>query len=169
MRIVQHNDDTLEILIELPRFIVWFMLLPLLLAGGFFTLVQLLGGDIVDALISAILFALLTLAGRYFLTQQTRLWLDAREDRVRILRTSMLNRRMNEFALAHLEAAETRTLGRQGGAGDSSASSHTLELVFSHTRPATRIPMSTWAVSGGGAGMLANAINDWLRAHRAGQ
>ncbi len=166
MNIVNNTPEELEIVIEIPRFIVWFMIGPIALFGGLFCLALLLGGEFVNFLVTGSVIAALVVGGRYFLTQRTRLWLNATEGKVRILRTSMFDEHRNEFALEHLESAEVEQSRRHGGSdkGTQRATS-TLNLVFNNTRPATRVPLTGWAVSGGGAGMLANAINDWLRAH----
>lgn len=167
MKVVEQTPEQLEILIEIPRFIVWFMVGPIALFGGLFTLALLLGGEIVNALTTGLVIAGLVVGGRYILTQRTHLWLDAKDDAVRILRTTMFDAKRHEFSLAHLESAEVQQSRRHGGsdAGVQRATS-TLQLVFNNTRPATRVPLTGWAVSGGGAGMLANAINDWLRENR---
>lgn len=165
MKIVRNTPEALEVIIEIPRLFVWFMLLPLVLLGGLLGLFQLLGSEFANALVTAAIFALLVLAGRYFLTQRTRVLLDASDGRVHLLRSTMLEEKHNDYPLAQLEAAETRASG-QRDESEGSGVSHTLELVFSNTRPATRVPLSAWAIAGSGAGLLANAINDWLRAHR---
>lgn len=167
MNVVNNTPEELEIVIELPRFIVWFMIGPIALFGGLFTLAQLLGGELVNFLITGSVVAALVIGGRYALTQRTRLWLNANDGTVQILRTTMFDEKRQEVPLVQLESAEVTQARRHGGdASDSTGSStSTLQLVFNTTRPATRVPLSGWAVSGGGAGMLANVINDWLRAH----
>jgi hypothetical protein len=167
VKVVEQTPEQLEILIEIPRFIVWFMVGPIGCFGGLFTLALLLGGEIVNALTTGLVIAAVVTGGRYFLTQRTRLWLDARENAVRILRTTMFDAKRHEFALDHLESAEVQQSRRHGGRDEGvQRATSTLQLVFNNTRPAPRVPLNGWAVSGGGAGMLANAINDWLRGYR---
>jgi hypothetical protein len=165
MKIVTNTDDELELLVELPRFIVWFMLGPIGAFGALFTLALLLGGEILNALVTGAIIATMVAVGRYFLTQRTRLRLEAAENKVRMLRTSMFDAREYEFPLEHLEGAEVQqqSFSRRDRSSTSRATSG-VQLVFTNTRPATRVALSGWSVSGGGAGMLADAINDWLRA-----
>ena len=170
MNVVKNTPEELEILIEIPRFIVLFMTAPIALGGGLFTLALLLGGEFLNALGTGTAIAALVVGGRYFLTQRTRLWLDAREGTVRILRTTMFEEKRQQLPLEHLESASVELSRRHGRSESGSGSSthratSTLQLVFNNTRPATHVPLTGWAISGGGAGMLANAINDWLRAH----
>lgn len=166
MNVVNNTAEELEIVIEIPRFIVLFMTVPIALAGGLFCLALLLGGEFLNFVVTAAVIAALLVGGRYFLTQRTRLWLNAGEGTVRILRTTMFDQKRLQLPLAHLDSAEVQQNRRHAGEdGDSHRATSTLSLVFNNTRPATRVPLTGWAVSGGGAGMLANAINDWLRAH----
>lgn len=166
MKVLTNTPEQLEIIIEIPRFIVWFMVGPIALFGGLFTLALLLGGELVNFLVTGSIIAALVMGGWYFLTQRTHLWLDASEGKVRILRSSLFDAKRNEFALQHLDAAVVEQSRRHGRDNDGTGrATSTLQLVFNNTRPATHVPLSGWAVSGGGAGMLANTINDWLRAH----
>lgn len=170
MNVVKNTAEELEILIEIPRFIVLFMTVPIALAGGLFTLALLLGGEFLNALATGAVIAALVFGGRYFLTQRTRLWLDAREGTVRILRTTMFDEKRQRLPLEHLDSATVAVSRRHessssGGSGGTKRPTSTLQLLFTNTRPATEVPLTGWAVSGGGGGMLANAINDWLRAH----
>lgn len=166
MKVLTNTPEHLEIVIELPQFIVWFMVGPIALFGGLFCLALLLGGEFINFLVTAAVVTALVIGGRYLLTQRTRLWLDADKGIVRILRTTMLDEKRNEFTLQHLDSAvvEQSRRGSSGNNGIQRATS-TLQLVFNNTRPATHVPLTDWAVSGGGAGILANAINDWLRAY----
>lgn len=166
MNVVNNTPEELEIVIEIPRFIVWFMVGPIALGGGLFCLALLLGGEFVNFLVTGAVIAALVLGGRYVLTQRTRLWLNATNGTVRILRTTMFDSKRNEFRLEHLDSADIQQSRRHGsGDGGTQSATSTLQLVFNNTRPATQVPLTGWAVSGGGAGMLANTINDWLRAH----
>ena len=166
MKVLTNTPEHLEIVIELPRFIVWFMVGPIALFGGLFCLALLLGGEFINFLVTGAVVAALVIGGRYFLTQRTRLWLNADKGMVRILRTTMLDEKRNEFALQHLDGAVVeQSQRRSSGNNGTQRATSTLQLVFNNTRPATHVPLTGWAVSGGGAGILANAINDWLRAH----
>lgn len=61
----------------------------------------------------------------------------------------------------HLDSAElSRNPKRASGA---------IELVFTNTRPATRVPITGWGVSHGGMAPLAQKINDWLEQDRGHQ
>lgn len=168
MKVINNSEQELEILIELPGFIVWFMLGPIAGFGGLFTVALLLGGEVLNALTTGSILLTVVLAGRYFLTQSTRLLLDARENRIRMRRSTLINTREYEFPLEQLDSAEvlqSRNMGRDSGTQRSTSS---LNLVFSNTQPATRVPVSNWSISGGGAGQLADTINDWLRTSREG-
>ncbi len=170
MNVVKNTPDELEILIEIPRFIVLFMTVPIALFGGLFTLALLLGGEFLNALTTGAVIAALVVGSRYFLTQRTRLWLTAKEGTVRILRTTMFDEKRQQLPLEHLDSASVAVSRRHRSSGSGSAGStrrptSSLNLLFTNTRPATEVPLTGWAVSGGGAGMLANTINDWLRAH----
>jgi hypothetical protein len=169
MSVVKNTPEELEIVIEIPRFIVLFMTAPIALGGGLFTLALLLGGEFLNALTTGAVIAALVIGGRYFLTQRSRLWLNASDGTVHILRTTMFEEKRQQLPLEHLDSATVAT-SRHGSSGsDSSGGSNRttskLHLLFTNTRPATEVPLTGWAVSGGGAGMLANVINDWLRAH----
>jgi hypothetical protein len=166
MRVLENTPQQLELLIELPRFFLWFMLAPIVLIGGFFTLAGLLGGRFLDALSTAIVAGVIGYVGYYFLTQTTRVRLEADTQHVRILRESRLERRSYEFPLQHLDSAEVSHNVHVNNDGDGGRNTSSVNLVFSNTRPATRIPLSGWSVAGGGAGLLADAINDWLRQWR---
>lgn len=163
MKVIDSSEQRLEILIELPRFIIWFMLGPLVFGGGLFTLALLLGGEFLNGLTTGFICAAIVLAGRYFLTQRTRVELDAINNRIRILRSTMFSQQTREFTLDQLDGAEVTQNSNIDSDGGSSRATSTLMLVFTNTRPATRVPLSGWSVSGGGAGMLADTINDWLR------
>jgi len=164
MKVLTNTPEQLEIIIEIPRFIVWFMVGPIALFGGLFTLALLLGGEFINFLVTSLVIAALVMGGWYFLTQRTQLWLDASAGKLWILRSTLFDAKRNEFALQHLDAAVVEQ-SRHGSNDGTQRATSTLQLVFNNTRPATHVPLTGWAVSGGGAGMLANAINDWLRAH----
>jgi len=166
MKVLNNTDQELEILVELPRFIVWFMLGPIGAAGALFTLALLLGGEILNGLVTGVILATAIVAGRYFLTQRTSLWLNDAAGKVRILRTTLVDAKEYEFPLAHLDSAEVQQNRGRGSGSGAQRPTAGLDLVFSNTRPATRVPLANWSVSGGGAGMLADTINDWLRNRR---
>jgi hypothetical protein len=166
VRVLENTPRQLELLIELPRFLLWFMLAPIVLIAGFLALVGLLGGEFLDAISAAIVACIIAYVGYYFLTQTTRVRLEADTDLVRILRENRLERRTYEFALRHLDSAEVRHRTDLGGDNDGGANTSQVYLVFSNTQPATRVPLSGWAVAGAGAGILADAVNDWLRERR---
>ena len=170
MKVVNNTDQELEILVELPRFILWFMLGPIAGFGGLFTLALLLGGEILNAFVTGAIIATIFFAGRYFLTQRTQLLMSTADNKVRILKTTLIDAKKYEFSLENLDGAEVtlnRTHRGHGGNGGTSRATSSLQLVFSNTRPATRVPVAGWSISGGGAGMLADTINDWLRNVRA--
>lgn len=169
MKVIDNTDQRLEVLIELPAFIVWFMLGPIAGFGGLFTLALLLGGEFLNGLTGALILTAVVLVGRYFLTQRTRVELDATNNRIRILRSTMISQQIREFTLDSLDGAEVSQSGSIGNDSGSRAATSTPMLVFSNTRPATRVPLSGWAISGGGAGMLVDTINDWLRSLRSRQ
>lgn len=166
MKIVNNTRQELEILVELPPFIVWFMLGPIAAFGALFTLALLLGGEIFNGLVTGLIIATIVVVGRYFLTQRTSLWLNADENKVRMLRTTLIDTKEYHFPLEHLESAEVLQNRAQGHGSGTRRTTSGLNLVFSNTRPATRVPLANWSISGGGVGMLADTINDWLRNQR---
>lgn len=164
MKVLTHTPEQLEILIELPAFIIWFMVGPIVVFGGLLTLAMLLGGEILEGLAAGTVVASVFMGGRYVLTQRTQVWLEHNEGRVRIRRMTLLDTKDYEFQLAHLEGAEVEHTRHRSSRGEgTSRSTNCLNLVFANTRPATRVPLTKWAVSGDGAGMLADTINDWLK------
>lgn len=165
MKVIKNTEQELEILIELPRFILWFMLGPIGGFGALFTLALLLGGEIINGLVTGSIIAVLVTVGRYFLTQRTQLLLSATENKVHMLKTSMLERKAMEFDLAHLDGADVEVSRVHSSDRSNSRPTSGLNLLFSNTRPATRVSVSNWSISGSGAGMLADTINDWLRHH----
>ena len=131
------------------------MAVPIALIGSLFTLALLLGGEIRNALGTGAVIAALVVGGRYVVTQRTRVWLNASDGTVRILRTTMFDEKRQELLLDHLESAEVeqRIHHDSGPSGYGSArrrATSTLQLVFNNTRPATRVPLTVWAVSGCG-------------------
>ncbi|MEZ5555985.1 hypothetical protein [Haliea sp.] len=169
MKVVNNSEQELEILVELPRFILWFMLGPIGGFGALFTLALFLGGEIINGLVSGSIIAVVVLVGRYFLTQRTHLRLSAADHKVQMIKTSMLERKVFEFDLDQLDGADVELNRNHGGDKGNSRPTSGLNLLFSNTRPVTRVPVSNWSISGDGAGMLADAINDWLRRYREGK
>lgn len=164
---LKNTPDELTLTIELPRFIIWFMLVPLAL-GMLVGLLTLISGDFIEGLLLIIILGGLGSAGYYMLTQRTRLHLNRLTGRVSIQRVTVLESTEREYPLEHLDCAEidsSRQHNSDSGGGTSRPTSQVM-LVFRHTRPATRIPLTRWSISGGGPGELANTINDWLRQAR---
>jgi hypothetical protein len=96
------------------------------------------------------------------LSERTVLILDKRAGLVTIRRESRFRARSDDYPLDALDSAE---LDRSNTSAESRTTSKVM-LVFRNTRPATRIPLSGWGVSGDGPGRIADEINDWLR-HQA--
>lgn len=157
MSVVARTPDRLEMEIGLPRFILWFMLTPLIPLGliGFFNLFS---GSIMSGLVLIFGVGGAFVLGTLYIGERTLLTLDAAANLVRIERVSRFGRTESEHPLDALDSAETET----SGGGTDRRASHKPLLVFRHTRPATRIPLTRWGVSGGGPGGIADEINDWL-------
>lgn len=153
-----NTADRLEIELAIPPFIRWFMMVPVIpitLIG----LANLIGGEILTALI-----LLLGLNGAFFLgyaaiSARTTLVLDKEAGLVTVSRDSRFGSRADQYPLDALDSAE---LDRSHTSAESRTTSKVV-LVFRNTRPATRIPLSSWGVSGAGPGQIADEINDWLR------
>jgi len=162
-----NTPDELTMTIELPRLIVWFMLVPLAL-GLLIGLLTLFSGDFTEGLLLIIILGGLGSVGYYVLTQRTHLHLHRLAGRVTIQRVTALETTEREYPLEHLDCAEVESTRRydSGPGGGVSRPTSNVQLVFRHTSPATRIPLTRWSVSGGGSGELANTINDWLRQAR---
>ena len=157
MSITTNTPDLLEVELAVPRFILWFVMVPVLpitLIG----LANLIGGEVTTALVLLVGLNGDILAGYIALSERTQLTLDARSGQASIVRTSRLGTRERHYPLADLDSAE---LQRTQSSRESQGTSKVM-LVFRHTRPATRVPLSRWAVSGQGPGQIANA---WLRRH----
>lgn len=163
----KNTPDELTMTIELPRFIVWFMLVPLAL-GVLIGLLTLFSGDFIEGLLLIIIIGGLGSAGYYILTQRTHLHLNRLTGRVSIQRVTALETTEREYPLEHLDCAEIESTRRynSGSGGGTSRPTSQVMLVFRHTSPATCIPLTRWSISGGGPGELANTINDWLRQAR---
>jgi hypothetical protein len=149
--------DQLEITLQLPRFLLWFMAFPF----GIAVLVgmsELVWGSTTAGLMLLAVFG--GFGGWAFLRSSERadLVLDARKGTVRLSRRTLAGTRVEEFPLADLDSAELSRNPRRG--------SGAIELVFTHTRPATRIPVTGWGVSRNAMAPLAQQINDWLAQER---
>lgn len=160
MSIETNTPDLLEVELGIPRFILWFVMLPVLpvtLIG----LANLIGGEVLTALVLLVGLNGAFVAGYIALSERTRLRLDAGSGLVSITRTSRLGTRRRDYPLEALDSAE---LDRSHTSQDSRTTSKVV-LVFRNTRPATRVPLSRWGVSGDGPALIANDINAWLRHH----
>ncbi|GGO58489.1 hypothetical protein SAMN05444398_12142 [Roseovarius pacificus] len=160
MSIETNTPDLLELELGIPRFILWFVMLPVLpvtLIG----LANLIGGEFLTALVLLIGLNGAFVAGYIALSERTRLRLDAGSGLVSITRTSRLGMRQWDYPLEVLDSAE---LDRSHTSQESRTTSKVM-LVFRNTRPATRVALSRWGVSGDGPGQIANRINAWLRHH----
>lgn len=149
--------DQLAITVQLPRFLLWFIGFPIgvaVLVG----LSELIWGSATGGLMLLAVFG--GFGGWALLRSSERadLVLDARKGTVRLSRRSLAGTRVEEFALADLDSAELSRNPRRG--------SGAIDLVFTHTRPATRIPVTGWGVSHNAMAPLAQKINDWLTQKR---
>lgn len=160
MSIETNTPDLLELELAIPSFILWFVMapvLPITLIG----MANLIGGEILTALVLLVGLNGAFIAGYIALSERTRLRLDVGSGLVSITRTSRLGTRRRDYPLEALGSAE---LDRSHTSRESRATSQVV-LVFRNTRPATRVPLSRWGVSGDGPGQVANDINAWLRRH----
>ena len=158
MSVQTDNSDLLELELGIPRFILWFVMLPVLpitLIG----LANLIGGEVLTALVLLIGLNGAFLVGYVALSETTSLQLDARKGLAIVIRKSRLGERQEDYPLDSLDSAE---LERTHTAGEGRSTSKVV-LVFRNTRPATRVALSRWSVAGSGPGDIANQINDWLR------
>jgi len=162
MSIETNTPDLLELELGIPRFILWFVMLPALpvtLIG----LANLIDGEFMTALVLLVGLNGAFVAGYIAISERTRLKLDARSGQVSIIRTSRLGMRQRDYPLEALDSAELdRSHSHDRGEGRSTSK---VVLVFRNTRPATRVPLSRWSVSGDGPALIANDINAWLRQH----
>lgn len=147
------TPERLVISVQLPRFLLWVMGFPVgavVLVG----LSEVVWGSAATGLMLIVIF------GGFFgwaflrISERADLVLDAQADRVRLARRTLGGTRIEEFALTDLNSAELSRNQRRG--------SGAIDLVFTNTRPATRIPVTGWGVSQGGMAPLAQKINDWL-------
>ena len=160
MSIETNTPHLLERELGIPRFILWFVMLPVLpvtLIG----LANLIGGEFLTALVLLAGLNGAFIAGYIALSERTRLRLDAGTGLASITRTSRLSTRQRDYPLEALDSAE---LDRSHTAREDRSTSKVV-LVFRDTRPATRVALSRWSVSGDGPALIANDINAWLRRH----
>lgn len=153
-----NTPERFEIELAIPRFILWFVMLPVI-PVTIFGLAHLLGGEVMTGVV-----LLLGLNGAFYLgyaalSERTVLILDKPSGLVTVRRDSRFRARSDTYPLDALDSAE---LERTHTSAEERATSKVM-LVFRNTRPATRIALSGWGVSGDGPGRIANEINDWLR------
>lgn len=153
-----NTPDRLEVELAIPRFILWFVMFPAI-PVTLFGLVNLLGGEVMTGLILLVGLNGAFLLGYAALSERTILTLDKQAGLVTIHRDSRFRARTDNYPLDALDSAE---LDRSHTSAESRSTSKVI-LVFRNTRPATRIPLSGWGVSGDGPGKVADEINDWLR------
>lgn len=153
-----NTPELFEVELAIPRFILWFMMAPVV-PITLFGLVNLIGGEILTGLILLVGLNGALYLGYVALSERTVLTLDKRAGLVTIRRESRFRARADDYPLEALDSAE---LDRSNTSAESRTTSKVM-LVFRNTRPATRIPLSGWGVSGDGPGRIADEINDWLR------
>ncbi len=153
MSVQTDTPEKLVISVQLPRFLLWVMGFPvgvIVLVG----LSEVVSGSAATGLMLIVVF------GGFFgwaflrISERADLVLDAQAGTVRLSRRSLAGTRSAEFNLADLDSAELSRNPRRG--------SGAIDLVFTNTRPATRIPVTGWGVSRGSMAPLAQTINDWL-------
>ena len=114
MSIETNTPERLELELAIPRFILWFVMLPVLpitLIG----LANLIGGEILTALVLLVGLNGAFLAGYIALSERTRLRLDAGSGLVSIIRTSRLGTRQHhpDIAPRHASAGLSARGARQ--------------------------------------------------------
>ncbi len=158
MSVRTHTAEKLVISVQLPRFLLWVMGLPfgiVVLVG----LSEVVSGSATSGLMLIVIF------GGFFgwtfllISERSDLVLDAQAGTVRLTRRTLTRTRVAEFDLADLDSAELSRNPRRGTGA--------IDIVFTNTRPATRIPVTGWGVSQGAMAPLAQKINDWLAQKRA--
>lgn len=153
-----NTPDRFEIELAIPRFILWFVMFPVI-PITLFGLVNLLGGEVMTGLVLLVGLNGAFLLGYAALSERTILTLDNPSGLATVHRESRFHARTDDYPLDALDSAE---LDRSHDSADSRTTAK-VTLVFRNTRPATRIPLSGWGVSGDGPGQIADEINDWLR------
>lgn len=150
-----HTDtaEKLVISVQLPRFLLLVMGLPV----GIVVLVglsEVISGSAASGLMLVVVFGGFGGWAYLRISERADLVLDAKAGTVRLTRRTLSGTRVEAFALTDLDSAELSRNPRRG--------SGAIDLVFTNTRPATRIPVTGWGVSQGGMAPLAQKINDWL-------
>ncbi len=153
MSIRTDTVEKLAVAVQLPRVLLWVMILPavaVVLVG----LSELASGSAVSGLMLIVVFGGVWGWGFLRISERADLVLDAQAGTVRLVRRTLIATRVEQFALADLDSAELSRNPRRG--------SGSIDLVFTNTRPATRIPVTGWGVTQGGMAPIAQKINDWL-------
>ncbi|MEX0969672.1 MAG: hypothetical protein WD046_04400 [Paracoccaceae bacterium] len=155
-----HTDtaEKLMISVQLPRFLLWIMGLPV----GLVVLVglsEVVAGSAASGLMLIVIFGGFGGWAYLRISERADLVLDAQAGTVRLTRRRLTSTRSEEFDLADLDSAELSRNPRRGGGA--------IDLVFTNTRPATRIPVTGWGVTRGGMAPLAQKINNWLAQMKA--
>lgn len=161
MKIRTNTPEALELMLAIPRFLVWLMVGPFIVIGAT-GISGLFSEDTVSGSMIPLGIGIIGVVGYYLLSRSTCMHIIRNEGIVRIRRSSLLETTEQDYALEHLQGAEVdvgQTLKRKRAAG-------VVTLLFSNTRPATTVPLTGWGLSGSGPGMIANTINDWLSAYR---
>jgi len=160
MSIRTDTATRLAISVQLPRIFLWVMTLPVIIVF-LLGINELISGSPSSALM--LFVVILGVWGWAFIriSERADLVLDAQAGTARLVRRSLLGTRSQDFALADLDSAELSRNPRRG--------SGAIDLVFTNTRPATRIPVTGWGVSQGAMAPLAQKINDWLAQMKTAQ
>lgn len=148
-----NTAEKLVIMLQLPRFLLWITGLPVgiaIVAG----LTEVVSGSAVSGLMLIVVFGGFGGWAYLRISERADLLLDAQAGTVRLARRTLTGTRVEEFALADLNSAELSRNPRRG--------SGAIDLVFTNTRPATRVPVTGWGVTQGGMAPLAQSVNDWL-------
>lgn len=153
MSILSDTEQKLALSLQLPRYLLWALALPIVIVF-LLGLNELTSGSAASGVMLIIVFGGLWAWAFLRASERADLVLDAQAGTVRLVRRSLLGSRVEEFALADLDSAELSRNPRRG--------SGAIDLVFTNTRPATRIPVTGWGVSQGGMAPLAQKINDWV-------
>lgn len=153
MTIGTETETKLSITLQLPGVLLWVMAIPFAVFV-LFGISEVLSGSVFGGLMLIVVFGGFGGWGLVRASERADLILDRENQTVRLVRRTLLGSRVEEFALANLDSAELSRNARRG--------SGAMELVFTNTRPATRVPVTGWGVSRGGMGPLVQQVNDWL-------
>lgn len=153
MSVRSESGAKLVVSLQLPHFLLWLLAMPFGIAS-LVGLLQILSGSMVSGLMLIIVFGGIGVWACVRVSERAELVLDRQSGTVSLTHRAVGGTQIQEFALADLDSAElSRNPKRASGA---------IELVFTNTRPATRVPITGWGVSNGGMAPLAQKINDWL-------